>query len=264
MSININKAAKILFKSRTQKKRLSKLPKDCNPKNKKEAYDIQAALMKEYKLNQKRNNIIGKKIGCTNIEAQKQINVHEPFYGNLISNYVSKSESTLKINEFFNPYIEPEFAFVIKNKFDISKAPFSKQDVFKNLSYVLPSIEIVDSRFKNWTKIGINSLIADNGVNAHWVYGKKIDNIKSLNFKNHQVSVFINNKIIEIGNSKNVMNNPINSLTWLINTLSNKKLTISKGSYITTGTCTKAIPVKKGDKIKADFGKLGMIKLNFV
>ena len=44
--------------------------------------------------------IIGKKIGCTNIDAQKQINVNEPFYGNIISIYTSKSNCILDSNNF--------------------------------------------------------------------------------------------------------------------------------------------------------------------
>ena len=32
-----------------------------------------------------------------------------------------------------------------------------------------------------------------------------------------------------------------------------------KNSYISTGTCTPAIPIKKGDKVIADFGKLGNV-----
>ncbi len=55
------------------------------------------------------------------------------------------------------------------------------------------------------------------------------------------------------------MGNPINSLTWLINNLALSRKSLPKNSYISTGTCTPAIPIKKGDEVMADFGRLGNV-----
>ena len=65
------------------------------------------------------------------------------------------------------------------------------------------------------------------------------------------------------GNSSNVMGNPIKSLTWLINNLAIAGKVLPKNHYISTGTCTKAIPISKGDKVIADFGKLGIVSFDF-
>ena len=78
-------------------------------------------------------------------------------------------------------------------------------------------------------------------------------------YQNLFFKLFINDKLIEEGNASNVMGNPINSLTWLINNLALMGKVLSKNHYISTGTCTKAIPISKGDNITADFGKLGTI-----
>ena len=131
--------------------------------------------------------------------------------------------------------------------------------VSESISAVLPSIELVDSRFEDWTIVGVKNLIADNAVHAHWIYGEKINNLNSINFNNHSVDLLINGKLIDKGNSNNVMGNPINSLTWLINNLALSGKLLPKNSYISTGTCTPAIPIKKGDKVIADFGKLGNV-----
>ena len=243
-------------------KRLSKLPGDCAPKTSDEGYKIQNKLTKTYLSQKNTVRIIGKKIGCTNKAAQKQINVHEPFYGNIFSNYSSKSECAINSSNFFQPYVEPEFSFKINFSPDPIKAPFDNDDIEKCILSVLPSIEIVDSRFKDWKSIGINNLIADNGVNAYWIHGKEIKNFKGIDFKNHKVSLKINNKIVVRGNSKNVMGNPINSIVWLANTLADKNQKIPKNAYISTGTCTPAIQIYQGDKITANFGKLG--KVSFV
>ena len=260
----INQAADILYNSRIFLKKISELPKNCIPQNKTDAYAIQDMLVKKYILNDKHLTVIGKKVGCTNIAAQKQINVTEPFYGNIFSQYSSKSNCLIKAESFFSPSIEPEFSFIINTELDISKAPFTSKEVYKSIDSVLPSIELVDARYTNWETVGINNLIADNAANAYWIYGHEVNSLESFDFSDHPVLVYINDKIVDKGNANNVLNNPINSLTWLINTLANQGRSLKKNNYVSTGTCTPAILINKGDRICADFGKLGKVKFSFI
>ena len=260
----INRAADLLYKSRIYIKKIAELPQNCAPQNKKEAYAIQDSLVQKYLLSDNKISVIGKKIGCTNKAAQKQININEPVYGNIFSNYSRKSSCVLSAEDFFTPFIEPEFSFKIKKEITFSKAPYSFDEVYQSIDSVLPSIEIVDSRFNDWTVIGINNLIADNAANAYWIYGEEINNLDSFNFSDHLVTVYINDKIIDKGNANNVLDNPINSLTWLLNTLAIQNKPLPKDSYISTGTCTPALPINIGDNICADFGKLGKVNFNFI
>ena len=72
------------------------------------------------------------------------MNIKEPFHGNLFYRYSSKNINLLNSKNFFEPYVEPEISFRIKDDINISKAPFK----FKDLDYLLDglfcSIEIVD------------------------------------------------------------------------------------------------------------------------
>ena len=260
----IKKAADILYNSRIKLQRLKELPQDCKPLSTDDAYAIQKMLIYKY-LSENRNiSLIGKKIGCTNKAAQIQLNVKESFFGNMFSNNISKSNCTINSNLFFSPFVEPEFSFLMKKEFDILKAPFKPDQVYEFIYAVIPSIELVDSRYEDWTKVGVNSLIADNAVHAHWVFGNEIKNLNLFDFNNHSVDLLINKKLIEKGNSNNVMGNPINSLTWLINKLALKGENLPKKYYVSTGTCTKAIPISKGDKISANFGSLGIVKFTYI
>ena len=253
----INKAAEILYNSRINLKRIKKLPEECVPQSLKEAYDIQDKLVNKYLTVDKSNSLIGKKIGYTNKAAQAQLNINDSFFGNMFSKNISKSKCIINSKNYFSPFVEPEFSFVMKKELDISKAPYKPEIVSDSISAVLPSIELVDSRFEVWTVVGVKNLIADNAVHAHWIYGDEINNLNSINFNNHSVDLLINGKLIDKGNANNVMGNPINSLTWLINNLALSGKSLPKNSYISTGTCTPAIPIQKGDEVIADFGKLG-------
>ncbi|MDC0037636.1 hypothetical protein OAJ30_03065 [Alphaproteobacteria bacterium] len=61
-----------------------------------------------------------------------------------------------------------------------------------------------------------------------------------------------------------VLENPINSAIWIVNKLALMGEPMLKGQYISTGTCTPAIPISKDNLIKADFGKLGFIEINYI
>jgi len=257
------KAANILFNCRINKKRLDKLPIDCIPNNIKEAYKIQDELKILY-LTLKDNYTIGKKVGCTNKLAQKQINVEEPFYGNLFSKYSSMSGCRLMSNNFSQPYLEPEFSFRIKEDINITKAPFTFDQITDFADTVMGSVEIVDFRFNTEFKnIGINNLISTNAASEYWIKGLKEFKLNEINLSNHPVKVFINNKFIDEGNSSNVLENPLNSLLWLINKLSLKGEPLLKGNIVSTGTCTVAIPLEKNYKVKIDFANMGNIDFQF-
>ena len=259
---NIQEASKILFEHRLNKTGLSSL-KHLEPKTINDAYEIQENLKLRY-LELKDNFCIGKKIGCTSIAAQKQMNVNEPFYGNLFSRYSSKNINKLNSKYFFQPFVEPEISFRVREDIDVSKAPYSLNDLNSLLDGIISSIEIVDFRFqKPLSEIGALNLISTNGASDYWIEGSKLFQLNEINLNDFEVSLFIDDELRETGNTKNVLENPLNAVLWLINSLCLKGETMLKNQYISSGSCTKAFRIFKGNKIKADFGKLGAIEFNF-
>ena len=257
-------AANILFNHRLNKKGLKSLPKKCIPQDTNEAYKIQNELKILY-LSMSENFCIGKKVGCTNKLAQEQINVREPFYGNLFFRFRKFSGCQLKLRNFYKPFIEPEISFRIKEDVNITNAPFAIHNVDELFDGLLPSIEVVDFRYnKELKNIGIYNLISSNGASEHWIYGKNVYPINKINLENHVVSIYVDSLLIDKGNTNKVLENPLNSAIWIINHLALKGEPLLKGQFISTGTCTKAIQIKPGNTIKADFGSIGSVKLNYV
>ena len=260
---NIKTAAKLLFNHKLNKTGLKNL-NHLEPKNLDDAYKIQDELKVHY-LSLKNNICIGKKIGCTSKAAQAQMNVSEPFYGNLYSKYSSQNVKKLNSKYFFEPFAEPEISFRIKDDIDISKAPYSMNNIKKLLDGILCSIEIVDFRFqKPLADIGAINLVSTNGASDYWIHNDKIFKIDEIDLSDFEVSFFIDNKLQEKGNTKNVLDNPLNAVLWLINTLCKKGEPMLKHQFISSGSCTKAYRLNTGSKIKADFGKLGLIEFEFI
>jgi 2-keto-4-pentenoate hydratase len=257
-------AAKILFNHRLKKIGLEDLPKNLKPKTIEESYDIQNELKLLY-LSLKDNFIIGKKIGCTNKLAQEQLNIFEPFYGNLFSKFSDENNCQLKSTKFFRPFVEPEISFRIREDININKAPFLFDDAMILFDFMFPSVELVDFRFgENIMNVGIKNLIASNGASEFYIKSKNKYKLDEINLENQIIRIYVNNKLADEGNTNLVLGNPINSAIWLINKLAFLGEPMLSGQFITTGTCSKAIKLKKNNIVKADFGKMGVIEFNYI
>ena len=182
LNIHIQEAAKFLFEHRLKKSNINNLPKHITPKTKNEAYLIQEELKLLY-LNLKENISIGKKVGCTSLDAQKQLDINEPFYGNLFSRFYSIEPTKLSSKKFSKPFIEPEIALRVKADIDISKAPFSINNIddlfikIENNSYSdTGNIFSSKEEFINYAKDVINSTFKVTKFDQK----KKIEDIENL------------------------------------------------------------------------------------
>jgi 2-keto-4-pentenoate hydratase len=103
---------------------------------------------------------------------------------------------------------------------------------------VIPGIEIVDSRFDEWTTIGAPSLIADNACNAAWIKGSLLTDWRGIDLAKQAVTVRVNGEVLREGSGANVLGHPIHALEWLVNSLGARGLGLKAGQYITTGVTT--------------------------
>tara|TARA_Y200000002_G_scaffold365384_1_gene355239 strand:- start:165 stop:962 length:798 start_codon:yes stop_codon:yes gene_type:complete len=261
--INAQESAKYLFKQRQNKLSINDLPDKLTPKNDNDAYLIQEELKLLY-LSLKDNISIGKKVGCTSLEGQKQLDISEPFYGNLFSRFYAIDPEEISSKKFSKPFIEPEIALRIKEDINISKAPFSIKDIDDLFDGFVCSLEIVDFRFnKNLKDIGALNLISTNGASEFWIRNSEVFSMSKINFDDHEVNISFNDDIVGEGNVNKVMENPLNSGLWLINKIAQKGETLLKGQFISTGTCTKAHELHPNTEVSADFGKLGKIEFKY-
>ena len=59
------------------------------------------------------------------------------------------------------------------------------------------------------------------------------------------------------------MGNPINALFWLVKELKKKDISLKKDFWVTTGSTTSIIPVKKGDSFLCEVFSIGKINVSF-
>ena len=69
---------------------------------------------------------------------------------------------------------EVEFIFKIKHDLDFNKSIYSEQDALLIIESLYAGIELPDSRFLNFTKVGEANLIADNACANQVILGPKL------------------------------------------------------------------------------------------
>jgi 2-keto-4-pentenoate hydratase len=255
-------ASQLLAEVRTTRVRLPELPAAVRPATPEAAYRCQDQVTQDL-LGHYGGEVAGYKIACTNVTAQRQLHVDGPFYGRLLSSFCYDSPARVDPRQFFMRVIEAEFGFRFARDLPPASTPRSRDEIAAALEGVLPSIEIVDSRYESWTTIGAPSLIADNACHAAWVRGLVLKSWQEIDLAAQPVQVVVNGNVIRRGSGRAVLGHPLNALQWLVNTLASRGLGLKAGQYVTTGVTSEIYMAEPGDRITADFGPVGPAEMVF-
>ena len=160
---------------------------------------------------------------------------------------------------------EAEFAFRIGRDIKrVGSAPLSMAEVMASVEALHVAIEVPASRFEDFAKAGEAQLIAEFACACFFVVGQEVTtDWRSVDLKDHQVSVTCNGATVARGQGSNVLGDPRLALTWLANELVDHDRYLQAGDVVMTGTCVVPVPVKPGDAVVADFGAFGSVSARF-
>jgi len=204
--------------------------------------------------------IIGKKIGLTSYAMQKLLGVFEPDFGLLFDSMILM-KNELSMSEVIQPKAEGEIAFVMKR--DIEGPGVTSFDIIRATEFLLPAIEIIDSRVKDW-KINIQDTIADNASSAFIVTGRKPLPVNEVDLFSTGMVFLKNGEVVNTGAAAAVMGNPVNSVAWLINKLSEFEVGVQEGEIILSGSLTAAVALEENDVVDVVFDRLGAVNLRVI
>ena len=206
------------------------------------------------------NEVIGKKVGLTSKAMQQMLGVDEPDYGHLLDDMKIADGAKVKIAEFISPKVEAEIGFILEH--DLVGPNVNYLDVLMATKYVVPTIEIIDSRISDW-KIKLVDTVADNGSSARVVVGKKLSPIEGIDLRTQGMVLYKNDELVATGSGAAALGHPAQAVAWLANKLHEFGITLKAGELILPGALSGAITVNQGDKIGADFGPLGTVCVTF-
>jgi len=223
-----------------------------------DAYQVQLEGVK-IKL-ERGKKIVGKKIGLTSKAMQDLFGVREPDYGHLLDDMLVLPGQACKRDELIQPKVEGEIAFVLK---ETLKGPgVTVCDVLRSTEFVIPALEIVDSRIRDW-KIKLEDTIADNGSSARFVLGSKAVSVKNLDLRLIGMVFEKNGRIVGTGAGAAVWGHPASAVAWLANKLAEFGIALEAGEIILSGAITAALDADKGDVFTAHFYELGSVSIYF-
>jgi 2-keto-4-pentenoate hydratase len=238
--------------------KLAALEPSHRPRDRREAYAIQAALE-----NHAAGNLFGWKIAATSEAGQKHINVDGPMAGRILSQTVLPDGGTASMAGNEMRVAEPEFAFRMATDLPPRSSPYSMQQILDAVATLHPAIEIPDSRFADFVSAGAAQIIADNACAHLFVLGApSTANWRSLDLVEEKPVITLRGRQF-IGHGRNVLGDPRIALTWLANELGQLGVTLRTGQIVTTGTCHPPLPIQSGDLFEADFGAIGRVSVRF-
>lgn len=127
-----------------------------------------------------------------------------------------------------------------------------------------PAIEVPDSRYNDFTRVGAAQLIADVACACWFVIGAATRaDWRAIDLAQHGVVAYRNGALAGEGSGVNVLSDPRVALTWIANELIAYGDGLRAGDVVITGTCLTPVPVSAGDSVKADFGEFGALEVVF-
>jgi len=259
----ISKAAEFIEDLRFALQQAPQIPQAFRPEDPASGYAVQEGVVDRL-LKKNGGRAVGYKVACTNKLAQELLGTDTPFYGRLLSPFVYQSPARVNSRDFSMRLVEAEFSFQLAEDLPPEGAPYDRESVTNAVAAVLPSIELVDTRYTAWTEVPIPSLIADNGCNSGWVQGPAIEAWHHIDLAGHEVRLSVNGEEKLSGSGAAVLGHPLNSLAWLANTLCEQGTALKAGDLVSTGVCTDIYLAEPGDHIVADFGTLRTAEISFI
>lgn len=238
---------------------MAALPEAIRPGTREEGYAIQALLEKR-----SASPLYGWKIAATSKAGQTHLGVDGPLAGRLFRERVCAVGEDVPFAHNHMKVAEAEFAFRMGRDLPPRPTRYRVDEVMAAVAALHPAIEVPDSRFDDFTKVGPAQLIADNACAHYFILGPAApDSWRQLNLVEHTVHGAVDGGLQRDGKGANVLGDPALALTWLANEIRALGITLKAGEVVTTGTCLIPLPLKARDRVTADFGACGRVEIRF-
>ena len=204
--------------------------------------------------------LVGRKIGLTSVAVQKQLGVDSPDFGMLFADMSYGDGEAIPAGLLIQPKVEAEIALII-NK-DLTQEKHTYADIISATEYVLPAVEVVDSRIENW-KISLIDTVADNASSAAYVLGSRPVKLENLDLVNCKMVMTRGDEVVSQGVGKACLANPLNAAVWLADEMVRRGRPLLAGDIILTGALGPMVVANPGDEFKVEIEGFGSVVAAF-
>jgi len=229
-----------------------------------DAYAVQDAFVAR---KQREGAVIkGWKIGLTSKAMQYALNIDIPDSGILFDDMFFDHGGVVPKGRFIQPRIEAEIAFIMAS--DLSGDKVTGADVIAATESVAPALEILDTRIfradpQTGAQRSVLDTISDNAANAGIVLGPERHSFDAFDLRWAGCICFRNDEVEETGLGAGVLNDPVESMVWLVHRLASYGSGLRAGDVVLSGSFIRPVEARNGDSFFADYGAFGSVKIDF-
>lgn len=254
----VQRAAQAVWRAWTDGQPLDALAPDVRPADIAEGYAVQRSL------DELAGPATGWKIAATSTAGQEHLGASGPMIGRLYERQHRTPGSALAVSGMRMRSAEPEFAFVLARDLKESAGGLTVEEVMAAVESLVLAVEVPDSRFVDFSAVGVPSLIADAMCGGYFVTGPSIEDWRSLDLAEQTARMLCNGEERSAGRGANVMGDPRGALRWMANEALRRGWRLKAGDIVLTGASSPPIPVHAGDTVEAIFDGLGTVPVRFV
>jgi 2-keto-4-pentenoate hydratase len=206
-------------------------------------------------------DVIGYKVGCTSVAIRDQFGIEEPISGRLFSPHIYSEGIQINRQLYANCAIEPEIVLTIGS--DLFGQDLPDETLINAIECVSPGIELHNYTF--W-----HDPPCLQGTYLFWRHsrrpyrGEQKGITRDLSFKNDIFSVYQDDKLIASAPALEIMGGPLNSLRWLVNSLSSLGEIFKEGSLVIPGSPTELISVTHDCDVEVVIQNVGRVSATFI
>jgi 2-oxo-3-hexenedioate decarboxylase len=231
-----------------------------------DAYRVTAA-MRDTRL-ARGERVLGRKIGFTNRTIWAEYGVYAPMWGYVYDRTVrdlAGIDGTFPLAGLCEPRIEPEIVL------GLARAPSPGMDnaaLIGCVEWVAHGFELVQSIFPGW-KFSAADTVAANGLHGalligprHPINGRANEWLRTLSA--FDIELNCDGTLADRGRALNVMEGPLSTLRYAMDLLAKDAANppLAAGEIITTGTLTRALPVKPGETWTTKLSGVGLDRIS--
>lgn len=164
---------------------------------------------------------------------------------------------------FLGGFAAVEAELVLKTAHEIAPGAYgsSTGDTTELIESAHIGVEIASSPLLTINDLGPTSIVSDFGNNAGLIVGPEINDWRSVSMKDIKVFVDIDNERVGQATVDAIPGGPLAAFQFLLENCAARGITLSKGSFISTGAISGVHQTQIGAHSVVSFGEYGAIEL---
>lgn len=232
------------------------------PKTLETAYKIQDCSIASWD-----DKIVGWKVGGIPTHLQGDFGCDRlsgPIYATSVKNYSADKPTEMPVFKNGFAAIEAEFILQLKDVSNLPDSGLTEQQIVDSIDKIYIGAEIASSPIQNINDFGPVAPISDFGNNSGMIIGPEIEDWRSLDLSDINVTVVIDDEVHGPTATQASLAGPYGAAKFLIEQLKQRGYDIEPGTYISSGAITGVHDSNVGSFSTITFEGFGSFELSLV